>query len=70
MARDKKKDDLMFNCSQNHEQDYVVGLYQNKDQSNVRDVLGNGCDAGLISNSTHMEVYELVEVKLGLPIPV
>ncbi len=68
MARDKKKDDKFFNCSEEHEFAYVSGLYQNK--SKVYDYLKKQCKpGGKISYSTHMEVYKMIKDDLGYPIP-
>ena len=69
MARDKAKDDLRFNCSQEHEKIYVVNLYPD-DKKAVKEFLIQSCLDGTIHYSTHMEVYELIKEKLGLSIPV
>lgn len=69
MARDKAKDDRSYNCSQKHEQDYVVGLYSSEKQSNVRNFLISGCNTNLIYNSTHKQVYELIKKHLGYDVP-
>jgi len=69
MARDKAKDDLMFNCSQDYEADQVASHY-GENKKKVLDMLKKACSDGLISDSTHKEVYELIKVKLNLPIPV
>ena len=69
MARDKKKDDLLFNCSQDHEIDYVANLYSGNVQ-NVKKYLKQKCADGTISGFTHKKVYELIKQDLGLPIPV
>lgn len=69
MARDKAKDDLYFNCSQDHEAEYVSGLYgKNKDE--VKEFLADKCKSGDIFHSTHKAVYELIKKELGYPIPV
>lgn len=65
MARDKAKDDLMFNCSQDWELDYVACLY-GKDAPTVKDFLQRNCQKGNIKNRTHREVYGLVKEYLGL----
>lgn len=70
MGRDKKKDDLYYNCSQKHEENYVVGLYPALSRLAVRQFLQDKCADNTIKNSTHMEVYKLIEDKLGLPIPI
>lgn len=56
MARDKAKDDLLFNCSEQHEHNYVIGLYDNDDQDDVEKLLNDGCEDGTIKNYTHKEV--------------
>ncbi len=69
MARDKAKDDLMFNCSQSYELDQVASHYGiNKEK--VLQFLKDSCKKGDIYNSTHLEVYNLIKSKLGYPIPV
>lgn len=68
MARDKKRDDLLFNCSQDHEITYVAGLYS--DKAGVIKFLKENCRNGTIKNFTHMEVYKLIKKELGYPIPV
>lgn len=67
MARDKKKDDKFFNCSQGHENYYVSNLYDNSDK--VSKFLTNKCASNEINYSTHMEVYKLIEKELGYSIP-
>jgi hypothetical protein len=68
MARDKAKDDLLFNCSQDHELNYVSGLYAEK--TKVKQFLIDNCKNGVIKNYTHKQVYELIQKKLGYSIPV
>jgi len=68
MARDKKKDDMLFNCLQKHEHDYVAGLYPGYEGS-VRSLLAKRCGDNTIYHSTHMEVYNLIKKELGLPLP-
>ncbi|WP_339538280.1 hypothetical protein [Pseudomonas sp. RA_15y_Pfl2_54] len=64
MARDKAKDDKYFNCTQTHEADYVASLYPHaKDE--VKTFLALACLNKTLHNSTHKEVYELIEKKLG-----
>lgn len=67
MARDKKKDDLYFNCSQEHEFDYVSGLYAN--EGKVHKFLKEKCEDGTINYLTHLQVYELIKKELGYSIP-
>ena len=68
MVRDKAKDDKYFNCSQEHEKDYVSNLYTNSKE--VYDFLVIQCNSNEIHYSTHKEVYELIKKELGYPIPV
>jgi hypothetical protein len=67
MARDKAKDDKYYNCGEDHERNYVSGLYANK--SSVSNFLIKKCEDGSINYSTHTEVYELIKNELGYPIP-
>jgi len=67
MARDKAKDDKFYNCSEEHERDYVSGLYYNK--SVISDFLIKKCKDNSINYSTHTEVYELIKSEFGYPIP-
>lgn len=70
MARDKAKDGRTFNCSQDHEHDYVAGLYSIDRRPNVRTLLKSGCANNTIYNSTHLQVYTLIKNKLGYDIPI
>jgi hypothetical protein len=56
-----KSDHEMFNCSEYYEATYVVGLYKDKADKTVRDFLEEKCDSKEINNSTHAEVYALLE---------
>jgi len=67
MARDKARDDKFFNCQQEHEDHYVSSLYS--DNIIVSMFLQRKCKSNEIKYSTHKEVYELIEGKLGFPIP-
>jgi len=69
MARDKAKDDKLFNCSQQSEHDYVAGLYSTERRPNVRALLTSGCANNTIYHSTHFQVYTLIKQKLGYDIP-
>lgn len=69
MARDKAKDDLLFNCSQSYELDQVASHY-GLNKSKVLQFLKDSCGRGDIYHSTHLEVYKLIQSKLGYPIPV
>ncbi len=68
MAREKSKDDDLFNCSQEHEKKYVSYSYGDKHEP-VYAFLEKACLEKTIRYSTHMEVYELIESHLGFPIP-
>jgi hypothetical protein len=70
MARDKAKDDLLFNCSQEHELKYVSGLYEGVEELIVYNFLVNSCQNGSIKNFTHLQVYSLIQQHYGYPIPV
>ena len=48
MARDKAKDDKYFNCSQEHEINYVSGLYAKS--SEIKSFLIIQCRNGKINN--------------------
>ena len=69
MARDKSKDDKLFNCSQQSEHDYVAGLYDATQRPSVRTLLKDGCANNTIYHSTHMQVYQLIKTRLGYPLP-
>lgn len=68
LGRDLARDQKSFNCSQEHELDYVSGLYANKIE--VYNFLVAACKNNLIKNSTHMQVYQLIKSRLGYEIPV
>lgn len=69
MGRNKALDDKLFNCSQDYEHDQVASHYGiHKDR--VLKFLKDSCASGAIKRSTHMEVYRLIQAKLGYPIPV
>ena len=61
MSRDKAKDDKYFNCQQEHELEYVSSLYGKDNKKEVYDFLKKMCDLGKIKNSTHKQVYEMIE---------
>lgn len=61
-----KSDWEYFNCSEGHEHDYVVSLYEAGDRDIVRDFLKEKCADGTINNSTHQDVYDLIESALGI----
>ena len=68
MARDKSKDNLYSNCSQDSEHEYVAGLYE--DGAGVLIFLKAECKENRIHYSTHMEVYKLIEKELNYPVPI
>ena len=68
MARDKARDDKFFNCTDQHEIDYVVSLYSNQDL--VRNLLKKRCADGTIHYSTNLEVYKIIKKELGYDISV
>lgn len=68
MARDKAKDDLMFNCNQEHEHTQVASHY-GENKENVLRFLKDSCARGDIFRLTHAQVYKLIQDKLRLPIP-
>ncbi|MCK9490714.1 MAG: hypothetical protein M0Q24_01380 [Sulfurimonas sp.] len=55
------RDQDMFNCGEYYEATYVVGLYNDKADKTVREFLEEKCDSNEINNSTHEDVYELLE---------
>lgn len=64
MGRDKKKDDTLFNGGEDHEVEYVAGLYGGC-RDKVRDFLEREYEAGRIKNLTHAEVYALIKKEFG-----
>lgn len=69
MARNKTLDDLLFNCSQKWEIDQVANHYGAKSTA-VKEFLIDCCKNNSIKNFTHHQVYQLIHLRLGLPIPV
>lgn len=69
MGRDKARDDKLFNCSQSYEIEYVANLYPGNEKR-VDGYLRQLCTADVIKNFTHTQVYEIIEERLKLPIPV
>lgn len=61
-----KSDHKYFNCSEQHEHNYVVNQYDELDGHIVRDHLKEWCEDGTINNSTHQEVYDLIETELNM----
>jgi hypothetical protein len=68
MARDKAKDDSLFNCGQDWELKYVASHYSDKDK--VYNFLKKKCGSDEIYHFTHKQVYELIKKELGYSIPV
>lgn len=68
MSKDKARDDKFFNCSEQHEVDYVAGLYE--DSEAVRNLLKKRCADSTIHYSTSLEVYEIIKKELGFDVPV
>lgn len=68
MGRDKARDDKYFSCSDQHEIEYVVRQYDDRD--GVRKLLKDRCVDKTISYSTNLEVYKIIEKELGYKIPV
>ena len=69
MARDKAKDDRMFNCNQEHEHSQVASHY-GANTEKVLKFLKDSCARGDIYRFTHAQVYQLIKDKLGFPVPV
>jgi hypothetical protein len=61
-----KSDWEYFNCSEQHEHDYVVSQYEKLNGIIVREYLEQWCEDGTIDNSTHKEVYDLIEEELDM----
>ncbi|MCK9200207.1 MAG: hypothetical protein M0P59_09560 [Gallionella sp.] len=69
MARDKAKDDQLFNCNQDYELDQVASHY-GLHKKQVLEFLKSSCASKLLSHTTHHEVYTLIKIEFGYPIPV
>ena len=69
MARDKAKDDRMFNCNQEHEHSQVASHY-GANTEKVLKFLKDSCARDDIYRFTHAQVYQLIKDKLGFPVPV
>ena len=63
-ARDKAKDDKLFNCALIYELDYVAGLYE-ENSAVVKYFLQSNCQKGNLKDRTYLEVYNLVKEYLG-----
>ncbi len=53
-----KSDWEYFNCSEKHEHDYVVSLY--KEKVTVSECLIAWCKDGVLKNTTHEKLYEML----------
>lgn len=60
-----KSDWELFNCSEQHEHDYVVSLYAKEHRKEIREYLKLWCELGVIKNSTHADVYSLIKTLLN-----
>lgn len=69
MGRDKERDDKLFNCSQEHERNYIASLYDDSKRQAVLDFISHGCSTNIIYHTTHYKVYKLIEQHLELPVP-
>lgn len=54
-----KSDWELFNCSEDYEVEYVSNQY--KESAKVKKFLNDKCASNVINNSTHAEVYKLLE---------
>ncbi|TGL58458.1 hypothetical protein EHQ64_18870 [Leptospira sarikeiensis] len=61
------KDQKHFNCSEEHEIEYVASLYAHSEK--VKQLLKDKCKSKEIHYSTHAEVYALIEKELKYPLP-
>jgi hypothetical protein len=68
MARDKAKDDQLFNCNQDYELDQVASHYGVNKQV-VMIFIKDACAKKVIFHSTHATVYKLIQSKFGYPVP-
>jgi len=67
MARSKFYDDQAIKCEQPHVINYLSHLYgKNED---VESFLRRHFARRTIHGKTHLEVYQLIEKELGIPIP-
>lgn len=69
MARDKAKDDNLFNCSQEHEINQVASHY-GENKFLVYTFLKQKCHSGTINHFSHLKVYNLIKEHLAYEIPV
>jgi hypothetical protein len=59
---------MFFECNDTSEHEYVASLYGNR-RTVVAAFLKDKCAQSPIKYSTHLDVFELIELKLGYPIP-
>lgn len=62
------KDDNVFDCSSQEDLTYIAALYGNR-KTVVAAFLKDKCRNSPIQHSTYLDIYELIELKLGYPIP-
>ncbi len=55
------RDHEYFNCSEEHEHNYVASLYKDKETKTVKQFLKEKCANKEIHYSTHKQVYTLLE---------
>lgn len=65
-AKDKARDDALFNCSQQHEIDYVASRYPQARRDEVKQLLLARCKDKTFHHATHAEVYAQIRKELGL----
>ncbi len=67
MARNKQYDAHVFKSNETHKINYFAHLYGKDD--NVKRFLKRRCALGTIQNKTHLELFQLIEKELGIPMP-
>lgn len=65
----KSKDDELFDCNIPEQQVYISDLYGNR-KTVVAAFLKDKCKTSSLVYLTYLDIYELIELKLGYPIPV
>ena len=50
-----------FNCSEDHEADYIATVYNDKANQTVKEFLKEKCNSNEINYATHDEVYTLLD---------
>ncbi|WP_320176131.1 hypothetical protein [Maridesulfovibrio sp.] len=56
----------LYNCSEDHEERYVVGLFKEKDQPSVQAFLRAKCKDNTIYRMRHDALYALIEKELKI----